>query len=70
MRPGSFPPGRSLGFKSAKMKMQPRSKITMFLQSKASDKIEEFVVVVVVDDDDDDDDDDERDVFAKCASCC
>ena len=52
------------------MKMQPRSKITMFLQSKASDKIEEFVVVVVVDDDDDDDDDDERDVFAKCASCC
>ena len=40
-----FPPGRSLGFKSAKIKMQPRSKITMFLQSKASDKCEEFVVV-------------------------
>ena len=40
-----FPPGRSLGFKSAKIKMQPRSKFTMFLQSKASDKCEEFAVV-------------------------
>ena len=39
------PPGRSFGFKSAKIKMQSRSKITMFLQSKASDKSEAFIVV-------------------------
>ena len=44
-RARTSPPGRSLGFKSAKIKMQPRSKITMFLQSQASDKCEEFVVV-------------------------
>ena len=44
-RARTSPPGRSLGFKSAKIKMQPRSKITMFLQSKASDKCEEFAVV-------------------------
>ena len=44
-RARTSPPAEAWGSSRPKLKMQPRSKITMFLQSKASDKCEEFAVV-------------------------